>query len=153
MGFFNKLKTALNTSKAEEDAIDSSYTESIINEIENIPFALSGSNVMYAGLSELAGYHYFNTVIVGTFNIKTHKGAQLKMVGDDFELKLNSDMVELESDFSNTSNRSITKTDFEINENDLPKIAKSKIKSLELSAKKEQVIFSIIDIEKIKEEE
>lgn len=147
-----KLRAALGDIKAMEKLHVDTYTEDIINEIENEPFAISETNVMYAGMSELAGYHYFNTVIVGSFNIKTHKGAQLKIVGDDFELKLNSDMVELESDVSNVSNRSMTKIDFEMEAEDLPKIVKSKIKSLEVSAKKERLIFSIIDIEKIEEE-
>ena len=148
MGLLNKLKSVIKTDKSgsEEKVIDSSYIENIINEIENEPFAVSQSNVMYAGLSELAGYHYLNTVIVGSFNIKTINGAQLKIEGDDYSLQLKSDMVELESDFSNVSNRSMTKIDFEIEAEDVTKIVKSKIKSLTLTAKKNKAIFTIVEI-------
>lgn len=148
-----RLRAAFGDMRAMEKLHIDTHTESIINDIENEPFAISDSNVMYAGLGELAGYHLLQTVIVGTFHIKTFKGAQLKIKGADFDLNLNSDMVELESDFSNVSNRSITKIDFEIDEEDLPKILKSKIQSLELSAKKERVLFEIVHIVKDEDEE
>ncbi len=141
-----KLRAAFGDIRAMEKLHVDTYTEDIINDIENEPFAVSQSNVMYAGLSELAGYHYLNTVIVGSFNIKTINGAQLKIEGDDFSLQLKSDMVELESDFSNVSNRSMTKIDFEIEAEDVPKIVKSKIKSLTLTAKKNKAIFTIVEI-------
>jgi hypothetical protein len=54
-------------------------------------------------------------------------------------------MVELESDFSNVSNRSITYIDFEIDAEDLPKIEKENIQSIELSAKNNKVVFSIVE--------
>jgi hypothetical protein len=147
-----KLRAAFGDVRAMEKMHVDTHIESIINDIENEPFAVSETNVMYAGLGELAGYHHLQTVIVGTFRIKTHKGAQLNINGVDFELCLNSDMVELESDFSNVSNRSITKIDFEIEEADLPKIVKSKIQSLELSCKKERIQFSIIELKTDEEE-
>ncbi len=141
-----KIRAAFGDMRAMEKLHVDTCTENIINDIQNEPFAIAKTNVMYAGLGELAGYHFFQTVIVGTFHIKTMKGAQLKVMGTDFELNLNSDMVELESDFSNVSNRSITKIDFEINEEDVPNIEKSKISSLILTAKKNTVEFEIIHI-------
>ncbi|WP_027124652.1 hypothetical protein [Gelidibacter mesophilus] len=147
-----KLRAALGDIKAMEKLHVDTYTEDIINDVEGEPFAISETNVMYAGFSELAGYHYFKTIIIGTFQIKTFKGAKLTVVGEDFKLELKSDMEELASDFSNVSRRSITQIDFEINEEDLSKVSKSKIQSLQLSAKKEQVLFSIIDIAKDEEE-
>jgi hypothetical protein len=148
MGFFSKMKSSFGTQKESSSEIKTSNVETIINEVENEPFAVSESNVMYAGLGEIAGYHLMQSVIVGTFRIKTFKGAKLKIKGTDFELNLNSDMLEFESELSNDSNKIITKIDFEIDEQDLPKIAKSKIESLELSAKKERVKFHIVNIVK-----
>ena len=146
MGFLNKMKAALGSNQSTEVSIDSNYIEDIINSIKNVPFATSRSNVLYGGINELAGYHYFQTVVVGTFKLKTHKGAQLTIMGDDYTLELNSDMVELESEASDVANQFVTKIDFEIEANDIPKIVKPRIKSLVLSAKKEQITFSIIEI-------
>ncbi|MGJ8593541.1 MAG: hypothetical protein ACSHXF_13400 [Aquaticitalea sp.] len=148
-----RLRAAFGDIRAMEKLHVDTHTENIIEDIENEPFAVSERNVMYAGLGEIAGYHLLQTAIVGSFHIKTIKGANLYIKGDDFELNLKSDMVELESDFSNVSNRSITKIDFEINEEDLPKIVKSKIESLELSAKKERILFTIVHAVNNDEEE
>src|SRR5690606_29637932 len=124
MGFLNKMKSAFSKETTEETQIDTDFTEAIINSIENAPFGISDTNVMYAGESELAGFHYFKTIVVGTFRIKTNKGAQLYIKGDGFELKLDSDMVEIESEPSNIPNSYVTHIDFEIEAEDLPKVTK-----------------------------
>lgn len=140
-----KLRATLGAPKPVDAPQADTYTEDIINDVEGVPFAISKSNVMYAGLSELAGYHYFKTIIIGTFQIKTFKGATLMVNGKDFKLQLQSDMVELQSESSNGSDRNITRIDFEIDQEDVSKISKTTIESIELSAKKSHVHFSIIE--------
>lgn len=138
-----KLRAAFGDVKAMEKLHVDTHTESIINDIENTPFAISDSNVLYAGMNDLGGYHFLQTVIVGSFHIKTVKGVKLKVIGNDFELLLNSDMVELESDFSNVSNRSISKIDFQVEEEDLDKLKAHKIEKLILISKKQNIEFSM----------
>ncbi|WP_425077059.1 hypothetical protein [Psychroserpens sp. S379A] len=145
MSFITKLKAAFGNPRAMEKLHVDDHTEAIINDIEHEPFAISDSNVLYAGLNELGGYYFLQTVIVGTFHIKTNKGAQLKVIGHDFELLLESDMVELESDHSNVSNRSISKIDFQIEETDAAKIKRSNLKQLILTSKKEVIEFSVYE--------
>lgn len=118
------------------------HTEAIINDIEQKPFGISENNVLYAGLNELGGYYFFQTVVVGQFHIKTLKGARLILKGDNIELQLNSDMSELESDYSNVSNRSITKIDFQIEEADIKTLQNSRITSIQLKAKKQDILFT-----------
>jgi hypothetical protein len=146
MNFITKLKAAFGNPKAMEKLHVDDHTEAIIKDIDNDPFAISDSNVLYAGLNELGGYYFFQTVIVGTFHIKTVKGAKLKVIGHDFELVLDSDMIELESDHSNVSNRSISKIDFQIEETDAAKIDRSTIKQLILTCKNENITFSIYEL-------
>ena len=143
--FITKLKSALGEPKSEENVHDDSFTEAIINEVEGAPFAISETNVLYAGFSELAGYHYFKTIIIGTFQIKTFKGATLIIKGKDFKLELKSDMEELETESSNTPNRKVSRIDFEIDPENLSKISKTTIDSIEIIAKKNHVKFSIIE--------
>ena len=142
-----KLRAAFGDVKAMEKLHVDTHTESIINDIENTPFAISDSNVLYAGMNDLGGYHFLQTVIVGSFYIKTVKGVKLKVIGNDFELLLNSDMVELESDFSNVSNRSISKIDFQVEEEDLDKLKAHKIEKLILISKKQNIEFSMYKID------
>ena len=148
-----KLRAAFGDIKAMEKSHVDTYTEDIIKDVEGVPFAISETNVMYAGLSELGGYHYFKTIIIGTFQIKTIKGATLILNGTDYKLELKSDMVELESEFSNVSNRSISRIDFEIDSADVSKISKINIESLELISKKDRIVFSIIENSAEDEEE
>lgn len=152
MSFITKLKAAFGNPKAMEKLHVDDHTEAIINDIDNDPFAISESNVLYAGLNELGGYYFFQTVIVGTFHIKTKKGIQLKVIGHDFELLLDSDMVELESDHSNVSNRSISKIDFQIEEADATKIDRSTLKQLILASKNEDITFSMYELSAEEEE-
>lgn len=140
-----KLRAAFGDSKATETPDDETYTEDIINDVEGVPFAISETNVLYAALSELAGYHYFKTIVIGTFQIKTFKGAKLIVTGADFKLELKSDMVELESESSNLPKRHISRIDFEIDSEDIAKISKATIESLELISKKNRVLFSIVE--------
>jgi hypothetical protein len=140
-----KLRATLGATKTIDESQTDTYTEDIINDVEGVPFAISKTNVMYAGLSELAGYHYFKTIIIGTFQIKTFNGATLLVNGNDFKLELQSDMVELQSETSNGSDRSITRIDFEIDSADVSKITKASIESMTLSSKKNRIEFSIIE--------
>ncbi|WP_298758748.1 hypothetical protein [uncultured Psychroserpens sp.] len=150
MNFITKLKATFGNPRAMEKLHVDDHTEAIINDIEHDPFAISDKNVLYAGLNELGGYYFFQTVIVGSFHVKTVKGAQLKVIGNDFELNLDSDMVELESDFSNVSNRSISKIDFQIEEKDAAKITNSTLRDVVLKCKKHEITFSVINDNKEK---
>lgn len=143
--FITKLKSAFAENKTEEEPHDNAFTDAIMNDVDGVPFALSETNVMYAGLSDLAGYHYFKTIIIGTFQIKTFKGAKLILNGTDFKLELKSDMVELASESSNIANRNVTRIDFEIDGEDISKISKTAIVSLELITKKNHIFFSIVE--------
>ena len=146
MSFITKLKAAFGNPRAMEKLHVDDHTEAIINDIDNEPFAISDSNVLYAGLNELGGYYFFQTVIVGTFHVKTLKGAQLKVIGDNFEFVLDSDMLELESDHSNVSNRSISKIDFQIEEAEAAKLDRNVLKQLILTCKNKELNFSIFEI-------
>lgn len=139
-----KLKSAFGKSKINEVQQDDTYISDIIKSIEQKPFAISIANVCYVSANELAGYYFLQTIIVGKFKIKTFKGAQLKINGRNFELELESDMMELESEHSKVTNSYVTRIDFVLNEKDLPKINKSSVNSLILSENKQSVEFSII---------
>ncbi|WP_298903261.1 hypothetical protein [uncultured Psychroserpens sp.] len=148
MSFFTKLKSALGNSKPIDTASSSDTIEAITSDIEHEPFAIAEHNVMYSGLNELGGYYFFQTVIVGNFQVKTKKGGQLIIRGENFELTLASDSVEFESDPTDVKGRSITKIDFQIEEDDAAKITNSKLDELVLKCKKYEIRFSAINNDK-----
>ena len=82
----DKLLAAFGNIRAMERLHVDDYTEDIIKSIEATPFAISNNNVIYAATKELGGYYYFKTTVVGSFHIKTFKGATLKIKTANFEL-------------------------------------------------------------------
>jgi len=142
MGFsFGKLLNTFGNKGIKEQELDNNNVEAIMSSIEDQHFAVSDQNVMYAAINELGGYYYLKTIIVGAFKIKTMKGATLSIKSDDLELDLVTDMDEFESEHTNISKRYVTRIDFQVNEEDVPKIDPSKLNSLELKAKKHSIIF------------
>ncbi|WP_405209142.1 hypothetical protein [Aquimarina sp. LLG6339-5] len=141
-----KVQAALGNVRAMEKLHVDSHTEDIIIKVEGTRFATSQLNEIYMDVVELAGYYYVKTIVLGSFHIKTWKGANLLIGGKDFELNLVSDMQEIESDFSNVSNRSITQIDFIIEKQDIDKIKPSKINSITLTSKKKTAYFENIVI-------
>ncbi|MDG1729822.1 MAG: hypothetical protein P8K68_04200 [Algibacter sp.] len=140
----NKIFGALGNTRNKEATLDDNQIKDLINAIDEEAFAVSEQNILFAKTSELGGYFYVITIIVGSFKIKTNKGATLSLEGNDFDLVLNSDMDEFESDHSNVSNRYMTRIDFQIEKEDVPKFDKKSIKILKLSAKKQEILFNTL---------
>lgn len=137
----NKIRAAFSDKKQTHDE---NQIDDIIKSIDEEAFAVSEENVLFGKTSELGGYFYVITIIVGAFKIKTNKGAKLALKGQGFDLVLNSDMDEFESDHSYINNRYTTRIDFQIEKEDVAKFDKNKITSLTLSAKKQEVVFKTL---------
>jgi hypothetical protein len=144
---FGKLKATFGNQSAKTNTPLGDTTEAILNDIDEEAFAVSDRNVMYKAFSELGGYFFMQSIIIGDFHIKTFKGAQLKFIEKDFELILNSDMEELVSDYSEVSGRSITRIDFQIEENDILKLQENKPAKIILKCDKKTLDFKVLDEE------
>lgn len=144
MGFITKLKSAFGGEKASENVSIADTTEAIMKDIEHDAFAVSDSNVLYAGLNELGGYYFVQTVIVGTFKTKSKKGAQLHIQGKELDLQLNSDSEEFESDHTDVKGRFITKIDFQIEEKEAAKIDREGVDTISMRCKNNVYDFKVI---------
>ncbi|MFT4611141.1 MAG: hypothetical protein ACJA1H_000440 [Glaciecola sp.] len=142
MKFITKLKTAFGNTKTESALSNSDTLDAIMAAIEHEPFAISESNVLYAGLNELGGYYSFQTIICGTFQVKTKKGGHLSIKSKDFTLELDSESVEFESDRTDVKGRHITKIDFQIEEKDAAKINPENIDEMVLKCKAYDIHFN-----------
>ncbi len=138
-----KLLDTFGKKSAKDQPQDNNDTQAIIDAIKDEHFAVSDQNVIYASVNELGGYYYLKTIIVGAFKIKTMKGATLTIKSKDFELDLITDMDEFESENSNLANRYVTRIDFQVEENDVSKINPAMLDSLNLKAKKHNIVFRI----------
>ena len=140
----NKILGAFGNTRSLEPTHDDNYIKDIIKSIDEEAFAVSEQNVLFAKVSELGGYYYVITIVVGRFKIKTKNGGNLSIEGKNFNLILNSDMDEFESNHSNVSNSFITRIDFQIEKEDVSKFDKKSITSLKLSAKKQAISFTTL---------
>ena len=75
MGF--SLTKLLGKKTAEPQLKPQDNVEAIIKDVENKPFGVAQNNVLFAGLNELGGYYFFQTVIVGKLHVKSKEGALL----------------------------------------------------------------------------
>lgn len=128
--------------KTHSDAASDDSIEAIISDVKNKPFGTSENNVLFAGLNELGGYYFFQTVIVGTLSVKTKTGASLLFKGENFELQLKSDMPEFESESSDIKGRNVTKIDFQIEESDIEHLEQAQLSSINLQVKKQDILFT-----------
>lgn len=140
----NKILGAFGSARSIEPTHDDNYIKDIIKSVEEDPFAVSEQDVLFAKVSELGGYYYVITIVVGRFKIKTKNGGNLSIEGKNFNLILNSDMDEFESNHSNVSNSFITRIDFQIEKEDVSIFDKKTITSLKLSAKKQTISFTTL---------
>lgn len=143
MTFFRKLKSALSGTPIDPEQLDENFIQSIIDTVENEVFALSDRNVLYAGLTQLAGYHYVKTIVIGTLHFKTIKGAKLRITGRNFEFDLNSDMLEIESEDTPIAHQSLTHFDFEISEDQIEHMKRSEINKVQLILQKQTIDFKV----------
>lgn len=136
------LSKLFGTTTSESKSTSDDTVEAIITDVENKPFGISENNVLFAGLNELGGYHFFQTVIVGQLSVKSKNGAQLFFIGDDFKLKLKADMPEFESESSPIKGRNVTKIDFQIEESEVKKLENATLRSIQIKVKKHDLLFS-----------
>lgn len=123
-----------NVRAMERNHIDT-FTENLIRSVKGDKIAQSDYGQIYVSFQELAGYTFLNTTIISATNIKTNKGAQLIIVNNDSEKSISSDTKEIESDFSNVSNRWITKVNFIIYDNDIVIIKNKQFEALHFEYK------------------
>lgn len=141
MGF--SLSKLFNKAKTNEDTIDA-----IISSVEHQAYGVSESNVLFSGLNELGGYFFFQTVFVGSLNVKCKNGAQLIFKGEDFKLTLNSDSLEFESHHTEVKGRYVTNIDFQIEESDIKKLQDATLFEIVLKVKKQELFFTKYNSEK-----
>ncbi|WP_046758655.1 hypothetical protein [Kordia jejudonensis] len=138
----DKVLARMGNIRAMERTHVDTYTE---NKIENIPgdqIAISEHGGIWAGIQELNGYLFLDTFILGTTKIKTLKGATLTFLAEE-ELTVKSDNYEIDSDYSNVSNRWITQISFEITKKDLNFIKKRTYNQIRLDFKKKSLLFDV----------
>lgn len=120
------------------------FTEAKITGVPGEQLATSGQGGIWIEYQDLAGYTFLNVIVIGQYNLKTLTGCELRFYGNDFEKTLASDTQEIESDFSNVSNRWITQIAFDVTDMDVSFIENKIADTIELIGKKSKETFKAI---------
>ncbi len=144
MGIFKKVDkvlASLGNIRAMERLHVDTFTEDKINNIEGDKIAESKEGQLWVGIQELNGYFFLETIILSGIKIKTIKGGVLIFSNDDKDFTLISDTQEIESDFSNVSNRFMTRISFDITESEIQQIVNREFKQIRFEFKKKSLTF------------
>ena len=137
MAFFKKVAALVSNTNRELQPIDPKIEEEM-NTIFGKRIAESPEAILYGGIDDLNGYLFLEIVLVSPVNIKTFNGATLSFSGPtDFELK--SDTQEIESEFSNVSNRFMTRISFDITQPEIKLIKEKQYEKVVFRCKKKSL--------------
>lgn len=119
------------------------YTEEKISQISGDQIAGNNHYGIWAYISELAGYQFLELTMLSNTEIKTFKGIELSFLGGELEMYIDSDTKEITSDYSNVSNRWMTKASFEVTDEDIEFIRKKEYEIVCITHKKGTLNFKI----------
>ena len=147
MGIFKKIDKVLgafgNIRALERTHVDT-YTENLIENIAGQKIAESVDGQLWVDFQELAGFEFLETTILSTTNIKTYDGGKLILTAENNSLTLDSDITEIESDYSNVSNRWMTKVSYVVSKDDIKYIEEKKADEIRFEYKKKSILFKVI---------
>lgn len=147
MSIFRKIDKVLgafgNIRALERTHVDT-FTENLIVNIKGQKIAESVDGQFWADFQELAGFEFLEVTILSRVNIKTFKGGKLIFNDETATLTLDSDSTEIESDYSNVSNRWMTKVSFVVTKDDIKYIQQKKSTEVRFEYKKKSILFKTI---------
>ena len=144
MNFLRKkdeILAALGNIRAMERLHVDTHTEKKIKNISGIKIAESKQGQFWVSFQELNGFLFMNSTILSHLNLKTVRGTKITILTKDYEIEIDSDEKEIESDFSNVSNTWITKVSFVLDAKEKEIIENRNFEEIEYQFKKEKLRF------------
>lgn len=147
MSWIKKLDNVLakmgNAKAMERNHVDTVTEFKIVN-ARGEKIAESETGGIWAEINELAEYAYLDLLVVGNTKIKTGEGCEIVFKSDKKEMKLVSDMKEIESNYSNVSKIYITEISFDITNLDIDFILNREAEKAILKNKNQVEVFTAI---------
>ena len=144
MSIFRKIDKVLgafgNIRALERTHVDT-FTENLITNIKGDKIAESVDGQLWVEFQELAGFNFLEFTILSRENIKTYKGATLTFYSEEEDLVLNSDITEIESDYSNVSSRWMTKISYVVSKDEIQFIKAKKANKVMFEYKRRSISF------------
>lgn len=138
MDFFkvkDEILAAFGNMRAMERLHVDTYTEDKIKNISGKKIAESKEGQFWVDFQDLNGFLFMNTTILGHLDLKTFQGIKITLLTNEYEIEIDSDEKEIESNFSNVSNTWITQVSFIIDNKEREIVEKGNFEELEYSFK------------------
>ena len=147
MGFFKKIDNVFTASEKfnlmERTEVDIQIEENI-KKAGIDKFATSDYGDLYLRVNELGGFLILETIMVSATNFKSKKGSALTFTNANEVLKLASDEHKIESDFSNTVKKSVTKIDYNISNEEAENFNEEKYEEVRFGINGNEIVFSVL---------
>ena len=148
MGFFKKIETVFKSPESfrlmERTEVDVKIEEDIVA-YGIKKFAVSAYGDLYLKIAELGGFIMLETIIVSDTNLKSKKGTTLSFLKENQILSFESDEHIIESDFSNTVKKAITKIDYNISVEEAEVFTEKKYDRVQFKINGKELLFSVIN--------
>ena len=148
MEFFKKIDTIFKSSEnfrlMERTEVDLKIEADIVA-YGIKKFAVSAYGDLYLKIAELGGFIMLETIIVSDTNLKSKKGTTLSFLKENQILMLESDEHIIESDFSKTVKKAITKIDYNISVEDAEVFAEKKYDAVRFEINGKELLFSVVN--------
>ena len=137
----NKLFSGL--SKTKKLHVDT-FTENLINTVPGQKIANSADGDFFIDIQELGGYFMLDVMVISTENLSTRKECKLSFINPKNTLELIADDEKVKSEFSNVSNRYLTKMSYHIEKSFITSLKTNKFKTVKINSKKTELSFNLI---------
>ena len=147
MGFFKKIDSVFSSSKDfnlfERTEVDKEIEENI-KKVGIDKFGESDYADLYLRINELGGFLILETITVSATNIKSKKGSKLVLSNENTKFTLESDETKIESDVSDVVNKSITKIDYNLTEEEAKIFKENEFKEALFEINGKEIQFSVL---------
>ncbi len=149
----DKVLAAFGNIRAMERLHVDTFTEEKIESVPGDPIAASEEGRLHAGVQELNGYLFLETILVSGQKFKTFNGATLSFSGGSEDFVLKSDTQEIDSDHSNVSNRYLCEVSFDVTQEEIDKLLAQDYDTVIFQCKKKTVTMNKVQLQRSDEEE
>ena len=147
MGLFKKINKVFVSSESFNLMNRTEVDIQIEQNIKTIgihKFAESNYADLYLRVNELGGFLILETIIVSATNLKSKKGSILTFMKPNDTFKLESDETKIESDFSNSVKKSITKIDYNISNEEAEKFKAERFNEVRFEINGNEILFTVL---------
>ncbi len=125
----------------------------MVEKIKNFKGAVIGrgeNSILCAEFREVDGFQFLGFKILSPLNIKVYQGCDIEFSGHGKTLKIESDSLEIETDFSKSYQLGITEFDIDLEDDLIQMIQEDKVQTIGIKFKKKSVVFSVSNLEYLK---